>query len=417
MPVIPPPFQRRMPVRRFSLFQLALILLVSSLPILLNGSPAFAHSPSSQPVSHIPAHAIIPSRRVCHYAGVSKDANGVYHFSWLHVDSLTGYIMDEHNCIVDLRGFDTAGTEFGDGISTLFGNGPQRLAWFNSQFKMNYIRLNINVGWWNSNLYVPNALMNYRSWIEQIISWAEQNGNYVLLTRTNEYQIPPCGGSVTYCPAQAEPSDVDDSNLQQRFNAGQLLTETLAFWQSIGTLYQNDPAILYNDWNEMHTIDAPSWLKVQTTLITAIRSINPRSLIMLGSNDWNNTMNPITNGQEPDLNYPNLVYDWHIYDGQSGQVNGIPCSEPLNFMWASWGTESNREFTFAHQHGHGAIINEWGGCLDDPTYNAALSSYAASHHIGMAYFWAGNLVDNSWGVLNANGLLMQAAYVNARFSN
>jgi hypothetical protein len=417
MPAIAAPLQRRTHIRPCSLFQLALLLLASSLPIMLTISPAFAHTSSSRPVSHIPAQYVIPNRSVCHYSGVSKDANGTYHFSWLHVDSSTGYIMDEHNCIVDLRGFNTAGTEFGDAISTLFGAGPQRLAWFNSQFKMNYLRLNLNVGWWNSNLYVPGAQMNYRSWIQQIITWAEQNGDYVLLNRTNEYQLPPCGGNVTYCPAQSEPSDVDDGNLQQQFNSGHLLDQTLAFWQSIVTLYRNDPAVLYNDWNELHDIDASSWLKVQTTLITTIRSINPHSLIMLGSNDWNNTMSPLTNGQEPDLTYPNLVYDWHIYDGKSGQVNGTPCAEPFNFMWASWGAESNREFTFAHQHGHGAIINEWGGCLNDPTYSAALSSYAASHHIGMAYYWAGNLVDNSWGVLNANGLLTQAAYTNTRFSN
>ncbi len=55
-------------------------------------------------------------------------------------------------------------------------------------------------------------------------------------------------------------------------------------------------------------------------------------------------------------------------------------------------------------------MNEWGGCLDDPTYNAALSSYAASHHIGMAYYSAMNVVDADWTGLNANGLLAHIAY-------
>lgn len=315
--------------------------------------------------------------------------------------------MDERNCIVNLRGFNTAGTEYGDAVSGFPGLSPQRFTWFNSLFKMNYIRLNLNVGWWNSNVYVPNAQMYYQAWIQQVISWAEQNGDYVLLTRTNEYQLPPCGGSITYCPAQAEPSDLDDGNLQAQFNAGHLLDQTLAFWKSIVPLYQNDPAILYNDWNEMHDIDAPSWLKAQTTLITTIRSINPRSLIMLGSYDWNNTMNPIMNGQVPDLSYSNLVYDWHIYDGLSGQPN--------SYMWSHWGAASNGQFSFAQQHGHAVVINEWGGSIDDPQYNSVLSTYAASHHIGMAYYWAGNVVNGSWTQLNANGLLTQAAY--ARFGN
>jgi len=415
MPVIAAPQHHHTHIRYRSLLRLAFLLLASSLPLILSINPLFAHSPSSQPVSHVPVQAVIPNRTVCHYSGVFKDANGNYHFSWLHVDSATGYIMDQHNCIVDLRGFNSAGTEYADGVSPFPGLNSQRLSWFNSMFKMNYIRLNLNVGWWNSNVYVPNAQMYYQAWIQQWISWAEQNGDYVLLNRTNEYQIPPCGGTITYCPAQGELSDLDDAYPQQQFNAGHLLDQTLAFWNSIVALYKNDPAILYDDWNELHDITASTWLTVQTTLITTIRSINPRSLIMLGSYDWNNTMNPITNGQVPDLAYPNLVYDWHIYDGVSGQLQGIPCNQGTSYMWAHWGTESMREFTFAHQHGHGAVINEWGGCLDAQQYNTALSTYAASNHIGMAYYMAGNVVTNDWAAINVNGILAQAAY--ARFSH
>jgi Cellulase (glycosyl hydrolase family 5) len=342
---------------------------------------------------------------------VTMQRDGSYHFSWLHVDSSTGFIMDEHNCIVDLHGFNTIGTEFGDGISGVPGLTSQALTWFNSMFKMNYIRLNINVGWWNSNVYVPREQMNYRAWIQQMITWAEQNGNYVVLDRVNEYQLPPCGGTVTYCPAQNEPSDIDDNHPQQQFNAGHLLDQTLAFWDSIVSLYHNDPAVLYEDWNELNSITPQTWLSVQNSMISAIRAINPRSLIMLGSNDWNNSMSPLTNGQEPDLSYPNLVYDWHIYDGQSAQG----CVEGDSYMWAHWGAESSREFTFAHQHGHGAVINEWGGCLDYPAYNDALSSYAASNHIGMAYYSPDDVVNASWTGLSTNGLLAQAAY--ARFSH
>jgi hypothetical protein len=397
-------------LRHRSFFQLVLLLFASCLPLISTINPLFAHTSSSQPVSHTPTGYIIPNRSVCHYSGVYKDAQGIYHFSWLHVDSATGYIMDQHNCIVDLRGFNSAGTEYADAVSPFPGLNSQRLTWFNSMFKMNYIRLNLNVGWWNSNVYVPDAQMYYQPWIEQWISWAEQNGDYVLLNRTNEYQLPPCGGTITYCPAQGEPSDLDDANPQQQFNAGHLLDQTLAFWNSIGSLYRNDPAILYDDWNELHDITAATWLTVQTTLITTIRAINPRSLIVLGSNDWNNTMSPISNGQVPDLTYPNLVYDWHIYDGESGQLEGIPCTQGKSYMWANWGAASNAQFSFAQQHGHGAVIDEWGGCLDDPTYNAALSSYAVSHHIGMAYYMAGNVVNNAWTAINANGLLAQAAY-------
>jgi hypothetical protein len=391
----------------FTLLLLALLTIGMLNPFLTSALALTAsHTPSLTPARL----KVLPNKSACLHSGVVKNANGSYHFSWLHVDLATGYIMDDHNCIVDLHGFNTASTEYGDAVGGFPGLGPQRFAWFNNLFKMNYIRLNLNVGWWNSDVYVPAAQMHYRTWIQQWIAWAEQSGDYVVLTRTNEYQIPPCGGTITYCPHQAEPSDLDDNYPQQQFNAGHLLDQTLAFWRSIVTLYKTDPAILYNDWNELHDINAATWLKVQTALIATIRSINPRSLIMLGSNDWNNTMNPLTNGQVPDLRYPNLVYDWHIYDGMSAQA----CAEPYSYLWSHWGAESTRQFTFARQHGHGVIINEWGGCLDFQAYNTALASFAASHHIGMAYYNAENVVNGSWTAISANGLLAQAAY--ARFS-
>lgn len=346
---------------------------------------------------------------------MTKNPNGTYHFSWLHVDTQTGYIVDANNCIVDLRGFNTSGTEYSSGVDSFLPLSPIRLTWFNRMFHMNYIRLNLNVGWWNNNVYVPVARMHYKAWIERIIKWAKSNGDYVLLTRTNEYTLPPCGGTITYCPHQAEAADVNDGYPQAQFDAGHLFDQTLPFWQSITSLYRNDPAILYNDWNELHDINAATWFQIQTTLITTIRSINPRALIMVGSNDWNGSFNIVLDGETPDLNYPNLVYDWHIYDGQSGPSTSGYCQEPDSYVWANWAVESARQFSFAQIHGHGAIIDEWGGCINDPTYSNTLSSFAASNHIGMAYYWAGNVVNDSWTALNSNGVLAQAAY--AKFTD
>jgi hypothetical protein len=341
---------------------------------------------------------------------VTKNSDGSYHFSWLHVDSRTGYLVDGNNCIVDLHGFNTGGTEYGDAVGGFPGATPQRLTWFKHLFNMNYLRISLNVGWWNSNVYVPAVQMYYRAWIQQLVSWAKANGDYVLLNRKNEYTIPPCGGSITYCPAQAEPSDIDDWYPQERFNSGHLLDQTLVFWQSVVSLYKNDPAVLYSTWDELHQIDGSTWRKIEVTLITAIRAINPRSMIIVGSNDWSNSMGMVVSGKVADLNYPNLVYDWHIYVAGSGTSNGLPCSQLSSYLWKHWGAVSEREFSFAHSHEHGIVINEWGGCLDNPMYNAILSSYAAGHHIAMAYYTAMNVVDANWTALNSNGLLAQAAY-------
>src|ERR1700694_4757113 len=94
--------------RRTSL--LILFILLSSLSIVLssNFSSAFAYTQQQTPsILQVSAQ-----RFVCQHSGVTKNPGGSYHFSWLHVDGRTGYIMDERNCIVDFCGFNTSGTEF-----------------------------------------------------------------------------------------------------------------------------------------------------------------------------------------------------------------------------------------------------------------------------------------------------------------
>lgn len=159
---LPLPLRRQR--RNLSLLMLVCSLsfvLVSGLASVLASDPASAFfSSPQQPHNQQRAVGRTP---IC--SGVAKNPDGSYHFSWLRVDPKTGYIMDERNCIVDLRGFNTAGTEYGDAVSSFPGLDSRRLAWFNRMFNMNYIRLNLNVGWWNTDIYVPNAQMHYRAWI------------------------------------------------------------------------------------------------------------------------------------------------------------------------------------------------------------------------------------------------------------
>ena len=388
---------------------LIIFVLVASLITLLVtqiGYRTFYRRSTAIPAITLNSPSIATTLKTGKGCGVTKNSDGSYHFSWLHVDRSTGYIVDEQNCIVDLRGFEFPGVEFGDATG---GIDQKFLAWINQTFQMNYIRLPLNVQWYNDDIFVPNAHMHYRAWIHQIIQWANADGDYVLLNRVNQYALPPCGGSVSYCPQQSEQAaDIVDSNPQQQYNAGHLLDQTFTMWKNIAHLYVNDPAVLYDDWNELHDINNQTWAKVQNQLIKAIRAINPRSLIMLGSNDWNNTMNPLIDHVVPDFPYPNLVYDWHIYNGYSDAT----CNEPPSGMWTHWGTDSDKQFKWAQTHGHGAVINEWGGCKDYDKYNQALTNYAATHHIAMSYYniWNVIKVKNGRYTITNNGLKVQRAY-------
>ena len=308
-------------------------------------------------VTEIARSASSPPGNGC---SITKNSDGSYSYSWLHVDASTGYFMGEHNCIVDLRGFEFAGLEYGD--ATAGGLNEQRIAWFNRTFRMNYVRIPLNASWWNNDVFVPHAKLHYRAWIEQVINWTQNNGDYVLLNRAAQFSAPPCGGSITFCPSQNTPADNPLPTSPQDVWTGHFLDVTRQFWSSIVPLYANNPAVLYDQWNELHDVNPQTWQAIQNDLVATIRVLNPRSLIMLGGRDWNNTMDPIVDGAVPDFTQPNLVYDWHIYNGYTG--NG--CAEPGGWMWIHWGAGADRQIAFAHTHGHAVAFNEWGGAMISP---------------------------------------------------
>lgn len=351
--------------------------------------------------------------------GVTRTSTG-YTFSWLHVAN--GYIVDDENCIVDLKGFNWSRLEFYNGVG---GDGKlkiseQGIAWFNQAFRMNLWRIPLNTTWWNENVYVPLAGMNYRDWIQRVVKWAEQNGDYVILTKGPQFHNPPCGGTVTFCPSQNQGeknilADPNNPTLQDEETSGRNIGPAVTMWTSVAKIFANDPAILYNSWNEMHDIDPQTWQNNQNTLIATIRAQNPRALILFSGTNFGGNINPLVHGKVPNFTQPNIVYDFHVYNGFNGIYQGKPCVEPPSYLWQDWPQHAEEQVGFSQQHGNAVAISEWGGCNDLADYNDALTSYARSHHIAMAYYNESNVinvVDGSYQ-LNENGFKVQQAYASS----
>jgi hypothetical protein len=341
-----------------------------------------------------------------------------YLFSWLHVAD--GVIMDASNCIVDLKGFNWAGIEFGDAV----GGGPntrisqEAIAWFAQTFHTNIWRIPLNTSWWNANVDVPLAGMHYQAWIQQIVRWAEQNGNYVLLTKGPQFTNLPCGGQVTFCPSQNQGSKnaaqhPSDPALQQQLANGQYIDAAVQMWTSVAQLYANDPAILYDSWNEMHDISPQTWQRNENVLINTIRAQSPRAVVLLGGPNWKGNITALITGVVSLFAQPNLVYDFHVYNGYQGTYNGMRCNEPNSYLWQDWPSHADEQIGFAQQHGSAVAISEWGGSCDLATYNQAITSYGRTHHVLLTYYEAGNVaaVHDGQYQLNANGMLVQAAYL------
>lgn len=346
--------------------------------------------------------------------GITQTSTG-YTFEWLH--TANGNIVASSGCIINLKGFNWPGLGFGDAI----GSGKiQRVSndiiWFRQTFHMNLWRVFLNAVWWNEDVAVQNAGMNYRAWVQHVVQLMESNGNYVLLTKGPQFHEPPCGGSITYCPPQNQAQlDIlkDPNNVvyQQQITTGQYIDDAVKMWTSVAALYANDPAVLYDSWNEMHKITPQLWQQNSNTLIHTIQTRNPRALVLFGGPNYENGISPLIKGDVPPFAEPNLVYDFHVYNGYTGTFQGQQCQEPDNQLWVKWPTNANLQVNYAQQHG-AVSFSEWGGCFDSEPYNTDITSFASSHHILLAYYAKDvvyNLVGNSYQ-LNSNGIKVQADY-------
>ena len=345
--------------------------------------------------------------------GVTK-TGGSYTFSWLHISR--GYFVDDKNCIVNLKGFNWAQLEFGNGV----GGGPKTrisadaLAWYSQTFHTNVWRIPVNAVWWNQDVEVPLANMKYQDWIQQIVKWAEENGNYIILTKGPQFPNPPCGGGVKVCPSQNQGKKNFDLGLAgpDELTSGQYIQPAVTMWTSIAKRYSDDPAVLYDSWNEMNAIDAQTWYRNTNTLIETIRAQNPRSVIFLGGPDFKGDINPIIQRAVPDFAQSNLVYDFHVYDGFKGTYLGKNCNSPLGYLWQSWPNHANEQVSFSQHQGKAVAFSEWGGCNDFADYNQAITSYARTYHICLAYYDQVNVATktSSGYQITDNGLRVQAAY-------
>jgi hypothetical protein len=347
--------------------------------------------------------------------GITRTGNG-YSLQWLH--TAQGNIVASSGCTIDLRGFNWPGLGFGDAI----GSGSvQRvnsdISRLGKTFRMNIYRVFLNAVWWNEDVAVPRAGMHYRAWVQQVVHLMESNGNYVLLTKGPQFHEPPCGGKITYCPPQNQGSldlkkDPHNPVYQQESTSGQYIDDAVQMWTSVAALYANDPAVLYDSWNEMHKITPQMWQQHSNTLIQTIQKQNPRALVLLGGPSYENGIAPLIKGEVPSFTEPNLVYDFHVYNGYTGSFQGKACQEPDNQLWVDWPKNADSQVGYAQRHG-AVSFSEWGGCSDTEPYNTDITSFAASHHILLTYYTKDmvmNLTGKGGYQLNSNGIKVQAAY-------
>ncbi len=315
-----------------------------------------------------------------------------------------GAIVDDSGHPVLLRGLNRSATGSGNADATA---GDADYAAQNQLLSMNLVRIFVNANWWNNNLNVPIANLAYQDYIDQIIQRAKKYGNYVLVLKAGQFPDPPCGADGKNCPApnQGDLNCQANASLCVQDTTGNNIDPAFNFWNGFARKYAADPAILYDTWEDMHSIDANTWSNNQNQLIATIRTYNPQALIFV--EDIPGAFDAIAAGTLDDFAWSNLVWNFHLY---AGPATG--CTQTASPRYANWPRNFDPLVAYAQQNGHAVAITEWGGCNDSEPYHTNITSYALAHSIALAYFDSTNLLTQSAGSfkLTATGSKVAQAY-------
>jgi uncharacterized protein (TIGR03437 family) len=322
----------------------------------------------------------------------------------LHV-SPVGIIVDNSGNPALLRGLNRSGTGSGNADATAT---DADYAAQNQLLSMNLVRIFVNAAWWNSNIVVPIGNQKYQDYIDTLIQRAKKYNNYVVILKAGQFPDAPCGASGANCPA----SNQGDLNCQANASVcaaqdttGNTIDTAFTFWSAFANKYAADPAVLYDTWEDMHSIGSGTWSDDQNQLIAAIRTYNPQALIFV--EDTASAFEAIVAGQLPDLAWNNLVWNFHLYAGPAGT-----CTTPISPRYANWPNNLDPLVSYAQQYGHAAAILEWGGCNDSEPYHTNITSYAQTHYLALAFFDSTYLISQSGGTdqLTAVGSKVATAY-------
>lgn len=119
-------------------------------------------------------------------------------------------------------------------------------------------------------------------------------------------------------------------------------SEAIAFFSAMASQYGNTPNVIYEIYNE--PLDTTSWANdikpYSENVISAIRSIDPDNLIVVGTSTWSQDVHIAA--ADPIAGYDNLVYALHFY---AGTHTGFLRTRALNamnsgiaLMVTEWGT-------------------------------------------------------------------------------
>lgn len=268
-----------------------------------------------------------------------------------------------------LRGVNRSGLEWAepdeDGFCSAAGITRAELEFIVAGWNCNILRIPFNQGWAldGRNGHAAEA---YLSDMDRVIRWAAHAGAYTLLD-LQWLDADRCFGG------------------NRNFVAPLPNLRSLELWEMLATRYRDEPAVLYDIFNEPHDclpddpypliredgslypmtqrrVTMAEWKPWAVRLVDAIRSAHPDALVFVSGVNWGYDLRGMP------LDRPNLVYSTHVYRNKGTNWH------------EAFGSLASSVPVFA---------GEWGGRAEDGDWGQRLAGYFDQLQMGWtAWSWS-----------------------------
>ena len=178
-----------------------------------------------------------------------------------------------------LRGVNVSGMEYDSTGKRVPISGLMALA---GNWKIDIIRLPINQEWWLNN-------ENYRKLVKERIDFLKTRNIYTIF-------------------------DLQWINTRLKINPLPN-QQSVELMRQVALMYKNEPAVLYDIYNEPRDCTHEEWAAWAVKLIEGIQEVHPNALIFVNGIDWGYDLGGFMKNPLP---YKNLVYGTHLYPQKPG---------------------------------------------------------------------------------------------------
>lgn len=248
-----------------------------------------------------------------------------------------------------LRGLNRSGLEYAEpgdiGFLASAGITETEIGEIVNAWGANIIRLPLNQDW-ALNGRGSHSAEDYLGAIDQVIAWAAARGAYTLLDLQWISMEKVWGVLSDGSPNRIAPLPDENST---------------RFWRKLAQRYRDEPAALFDLYNEPHDVPADDWVYWAKLLLSTIREARPDALCFISGIDWGYDLTGVPFDAE------NVVYSTHVYPNK-------PVLWPQAFGWLTGETA--------------VFAGEWGGTADDLDWGHHLAAYMRELNMGWtAWSW------------------------------